>query len=453
MSESEPTNSVVNEEPHEPSNSSQSINTPEPQSEPSQLRVNGKPKTIEELESYFKPTTVVLAKVKGYPAWPAMVLDESILPAHIIAKRPKTGRVTTNGTSSSPTASPIKKKKSVGLPTKLFPVRFFSDDTYIWINSNDIKLLTKDDISAHFTNSNSKRRKDNLLERAYELANDPPDMELFVQYGSRAAPPSEDEIVEEENVEAGEEQEEPVKAPPKKKAKVVKAKTKAKTKATTAAAAAKAAKAKKDAAEAAKKKAAAEKKLALDKKKQEEKKLMSEYDDDWGLDEINAFDLKSGNYIFEDEDEQKQTFGKIIPSGPKLQQHFIRNQNKFDKLSDKLSELLINQEEDVNRKGEEILTLLDEFQGLISSSNFPKTLILKSKLFRVLILILRKPLEQFGNEQIKEKISKILIKQLDVEVKNNSEFEENGVDSEANSTLNSKAASQEPETIKVENGK
>ena len=36
--------------------------------------------------SEYQPTSIVLAKVKGYPAWPAMVLDESLLPEHISNK-------------------------------------------------------------------------------------------------------------------------------------------------------------------------------------------------------------------------------------------------------------------------------------------------------------------------------------------------------------------------------
>ena len=106
-------------------------------------------------DDQFPPTTVVLAKVKGYPAWPAMVLEESKLPDHILSKKPKTK-------SSSSLTTPSSRKKKSTIPAHILPVRFFSDDTYIWINTHDIKLLTKDAIQNFFTDSNKKRRRDNL---------------------------------------------------------------------------------------------------------------------------------------------------------------------------------------------------------------------------------------------------------------------------------------------------
>ncbi|EGV66657.1 hypothetical protein CANTEDRAFT_112378, partial [Yamadazyma tenuis ATCC 10573] len=59
----------------------------------------------------FSPTSIVLAKVKGYPPWPAMVLDEMILPDHILARRPKTVKLP-------------PKRKNQG-PVLILPVRFF----------------------------------------------------------------------------------------------------------------------------------------------------------------------------------------------------------------------------------------------------------------------------------------------------------------------------------------
>lgn len=101
--------------------------------------------------------------------------------------------------------------------------------------------MSKADIEKH--RSGSKKRKDNLLEKAYDLADDPPDMELFVLYGSRAAPPEEPEVIEatedSESVDVDEEveNEEPASkkrkttAPKKKPA--LKSSTAAKSKATT----------------------------------------------------------------------------------------------------------------------------------------------------------------------------------------------------------------------------
>ncbi|KAK6460607.1 transcription coactivator [Scheffersomyces coipomensis] len=443
VSESTTKSDIESAIPTETESASIDTTSQKPPSTPSSQKVI---LTLEQLDEKFQPTTIVLAKVKGYPAWPAMVLEESILPEHIIAKRPKSSRgpSTSNGSTVS---SPAKKKRgaAVSIPSKVLPVRFFSDDTYIWINSNDLKLLSKDDISAHFSNTGGKRRKDNLLEKAYELANDPPDMELFVKYGSRAAPPSEPEIeeIEEEVVEV-------VKPKAKKAKTAAAAKPKAKSKAAIAAAAAKAKKAKEAQIEAAKKKAAQEKKLALEKKKQEEKRLLSEYDDDWGVEDINNYDFKSGNYIFDNENEQNNMFGKIIPNGQKLQTQLNKTQTKFEKLSDKLNEsLLLSDDERDDVANGQILDQLQELQDLLSDKHFPKTLILKSKLFRVLILTVRKSVDEFNDESIKEKISSILIKFLNIEV----EINDDKINSENNSTIASKAESQEPESfVKSENG-
>lgn len=103
--------------------------------------------------SEYQPTSIVLAKVKGYPAWPAMVLDESLLPEHISNKKPKSKTNPPTSISSPTPQSPSKKKPSI-----IVPVRFFSDDTYIWINTNDLKPLTKQMIQDYFSTSSKKEK-------------------------------------------------------------------------------------------------------------------------------------------------------------------------------------------------------------------------------------------------------------------------------------------------------
>ena len=141
--------------------------------------------------SEYQPTSIVLAKVKGYPAWPAMVLDESLLPEHI-SNKTKIENQSSNINFISHSTISIEKKPSI-----IVPVRFFSDDTYIWINTNDLKPLTKQMIQDYFSTS-SKRKIDNLLQTAYELANDPPEMGLFIEYGSKGAPPTPPPMEEED---------------------------------------------------------------------------------------------------------------------------------------------------------------------------------------------------------------------------------------------------------------
>lgn len=391
----------------------------------------------------YSPTTVVLAKVKGYPPWPAMVLEESLLPENIIKMKPKSNRP-----KPAISASP-KKRKSLP-PARILPIRFFSDDTYIWINSHDLKLLSKADIEKH--RSGSKKRKDNLLEKAYDLADDPPDMELFVLYGSRAAPPEEPEVIEatedSESVDVDEEveNEEPASkkrkttAPKKKPA--LKSSTAAKSKATTkisAKAPAKATAKSKPVAKKVNPKQAKidERKLLLEKKKEEERKLAAEYDDDWGLEDLNTFDAKTGNYIFDTEKEQTVYFTKTLPSAAVVQANFTKVQNKFDKISEQLVDNLLSDEVEENK----VSPLLDQLFQLLKQS-LPKTLILKSRLLRVLILTARKPLEQFPNEDIKARITDMLDDFLEIEVSTN--IIDANIESEQPSTVASKQASVEP---------
>ncbi|KAG7660590.1 uncharacterized protein J8A68_005856 [[Candida] subhashii] len=360
-------------------------------------------------DDQFPPTTVVLAKVKGYPAWPAMVLEESKLPDHILSKKPKT-----KSSSSSTTPSSPKKKSTI--PAHILPVRFFSDDTYIWINSHDIKLLTKDAIQNFFTDSNKKRRRDNLLQKAYELANDPPDMELFIQYGSRAAPPTpepEPEPVEEEE----EEEEVEVDETPKKRKKPG-PKPKEKGKAGP--------KPKDKAKPGPKPKGKAKpgpkpkqtpvvdpKKIEADRKKQEEKKLLSEYDDDWGL-ELVEYDSKSGNYIFDSKREQIEFFNEL-PDSITIQTNLEKLSHKFQQIEQKLIPLLLLLSDDDEGVDEsDVLTQLKLLDALLNS--LPKSVISKSKILRALILTKRKGSGEFG--QVKQRIDKIL-KKLDIEVREN----------------------------------
>lgn len=322
-----------------------------------------KDEVTEAIMEKFPPSTVVLAKVKGYPAWPAMVLDENILPTNILNKKPKGLKLKAN----------IGKKKKATAPAVILPVRFFSDDTYIWINSNDMSILTNEKIQEYFEASGSKRRKDNLLERAYQLANEPPEMELFVQYGSRAAPPDEPEDIFEDR---------PQKKP--KKAPVVP-----------------------------KISATAERKLEKERQVEAERKLLAEYDSDWGLEEGLEYDVDAGNYIFDSEKEQERVFSKEVPSAQVLQEKVAKMQNKLDKISKKLVDALLRPCEEIVEA--DVSTQLDLLDHLLST-HFPKSVIMKSKLLRVLILTARIPIENFPRKNIKEQINTILEKRLGINI-------------------------------------
>lgn len=268
-------------------------------------------KSIMELSGY-KPTDIVLAKVKGYPQWPAMVLDESILPDYVLKKKPKTMKI------------PPKKKNSP--PAYVIPVRFFSDDTYIWIKSNEILLLTTEMID-DFLNK-PKRRKDNLLESAYKLARNPLDIESFVKYGSSGKPLPEVEYESEAYSESINESESSLSdddyggEPKKKKAKSVKAKsTRSKSKPLI-----------------------KQKKSAKGKPgpKPKTKPIPQESDDSyWGIEEDFEDNYRQGNYIYEDIEEEKRFIKGMLPSDI-LTKQLVESSKQFDKASSKLISQLLD---------------------------------------------------------------------------------------------------------------
>lgn len=322
----------------------------------------------------FKPTTIVLAKVKGYPAWPAMVLKESILPENIKRKKPKKS---------------IKKK-----PTRFLPVRFFSDDTYIWMNELDIKLLTDDMIQEYFNVASKKRRRDNLLENAYQLAIDPPDMDLFVRYGSRAEPPEEQELDQllAPIIEPESESEKPP-ATKKKRGRKPKQDSLANLRLL-----------KKQ-----------ENLKQIEERKRLEARLLAEYDDDWGIEGVDGYDKLAGNYIFEDDKQQKKL---VNVNSEELINKLTKYQADFQNIYTKLMNLLIDrQEEKIDEPS--VLKQLDLLENLLKQNDFPKTILIKSKMLRLLILTSRKPIEQFPSLTIKNKTNKILKNSLDLSVKMN----------------------------------
>lgn len=136
----------------------------------------------------FPPGTVVLAKVKGFPAWPGMVVPEDVLPASVLNAKPRKNR-------------------------QMWPVRFFIDTSHTWAYRNDLKPLGVEE-AAKFLKATTRGRKDKSLHAAYKVASEPPTLDEFVEqvYGH-----GEDEELEEEE----EEEEELEEKPPAKKRKTV----------------------------------------------------------------------------------------------------------------------------------------------------------------------------------------------------------------------------------------
>lgn len=338
----------------------------------------------------YTPKSIVLAKVKGYPPWPAMILEETMLPENILSKKPKSVK------------QPPKRKLSK--PISILPVRFFSDDTYIWIKSNEVKTLNHEMINLFL--QNDKKRKDNLLQTAYELANDPPDMELFIKWGSKGEPvevpyvPEDEELeeeeeaeeIEEEELEEEEEEEDDYEEPSRKKQKKNTKQPKSKKKTTK------------------KQPAKKETKSTVTPKSKPVDPREEGYDSDWGLDGVKHYNYDEGNYIFDKEKDQIK-FETEFPSAASLSDSLTKYHNQFDKLDILLTDQLLS--DSINEA--EILQNLKKLDGL----TLPKSVYTKSKALKSLILTLRRPSERFPYPKIKKEVKKLVRKWSDLDIEEN----------------------------------
>lgn len=113
-------------------------------------------------EPSYEGGTVVLAKLKGFPAWPGMIVDESNLTPEVIKAKPKANSKTS------------KKAQGDG---RVWPVKFFVDNNFMWASKTELKLLSVEDAQKYL---NSTKKKDKLLTAAYKMASSPPDLESFM---------------------------------------------------------------------------------------------------------------------------------------------------------------------------------------------------------------------------------------------------------------------------------
>lgn len=335
------------------------------------------------------PKTIVLAKVKGYRAWPAMVLAEGILPENIKKLKPKS----------------VKQQKKTQ-PTILVPVRFFSDDTYIWIRNHDLKILLKDDIQLFLDkHATLGKKKDELLVFAYELANNPPDMEQFNLWGSRGPP---------EFTESSELAEEP----PRKKLKLkislkgLKEKGSAKSKAEASKASKSKSKAKASSAKSSSKttKKAAPKVERYASYEEFERDLErenfddpgdDEYGSDWGIDG-EVYDFSTGDFVFEDEKEQ-ESFVNEFPSASELQKNSAYYIDQFDSIFRKVAPCLLDS--DLTKESQ----VVKELRAAAKiAREAPFIVFTKSPLFRSLLVAAHKPYENLPSENIKKAVNSLL---------------------------------------------
>lgn len=112
--------------------------------------------------SEFDTGSTVLVKVKGYPAWPAVIVGEEDLAPEILDAKPKSKEV--------------------------YPVLFYVDNNYSWVTDTEIKELTRE--RAAQLASGSKKKK--ALVEAFKIAADPPNYKDYIDLVNN--PP---EIIEE----------------------------------------------------------------------------------------------------------------------------------------------------------------------------------------------------------------------------------------------------------------
>lgn len=150
----------------------------------------------------FPERSFVLAKVKGYPEWPALVISNDEIPESMLDKKPKT------------------RLDSIC-------VKFYFDDKYLWCNSTNIKLIDREYIRNYlveageevpaghedFIDNQAGRRK--RIVSAYLKAYTLP-IDEFIKWGSWGEPkqPELDELDELDELEDLDEDDEEVKPKP-----------------------------------------------------------------------------------------------------------------------------------------------------------------------------------------------------------------------------------------------
>ncbi|SCU79477.1 LAFA_0B03378g1_1 [Lachancea sp. 'fantastica'] len=149
----------------------------------------------------YQPTDVVLAKVKGFPAWPAMIVPEELIPGNVLKERLGKPTVDEIEDENNPDNyvvynDHLKFRKNFK-PHTSYCIKFFCDDSYIWLKPVDFKPLSAEQCTNWLQNSKKQTKK---LIPAYEMAAKGPqgiDVWEFIEYGSQGKP-EEEEYVDEE---------------------------------------------------------------------------------------------------------------------------------------------------------------------------------------------------------------------------------------------------------------
>ncbi|KAL1898072.1 hypothetical protein Cpir12675_002091 [Ceratocystis pirilliformis] len=130
----------------------------------------GKKKKATRTSQYLdaQPGDQFLVKLKGFPAWPAIIADEDMLPTQLLSTRPVTAR-RADGTYRDDYADGGKRMND-----RTFPVMYLYTNEFGWVPNSILSELTAE--KARETKT-EKMRKD--LQAAFELASEGHPIEYY----------------------------------------------------------------------------------------------------------------------------------------------------------------------------------------------------------------------------------------------------------------------------------
>ncbi|KAH7326554.1 hypothetical protein B0I35DRAFT_405772 [Stachybotrys elegans] len=128
-------------------------------SEPKAKTLNKKNSKARLTHTDAKPGDHFLVKLKGFPAWPAIICDESMLPLALLNTRPVTA-AKPDGTYAEAYADGGKRVND-----RTFPVMYLSTNEFGWVSNTVLSELTPEKAKDSIT---EKMRKD--LRAAFDLA-------------------------------------------------------------------------------------------------------------------------------------------------------------------------------------------------------------------------------------------------------------------------------------------
>ncbi|EIN11168.1 hypothetical protein PUNSTDRAFT_118694 [Punctularia strigosozonata HHB-11173 SS5] len=255
--------------------------------------------------SSYEVRDIVLAKVRGFPAWPGMIVDPEDIPANVRREQPNSKKTT------------------------FYCVRFFPAGDYAWTIAKDLSKLQKHEIEAYI---NEPFRKNADLLQGYKIALNP---EKWEQEREAALEAEAEALAEVDELEGEEEEEEDEDAPKKKKAVAKKRKRESESAPASKAKATKA-KAKKDSAEPAGKKKAT-------KTKSKSKAVVESEDEGAGEDDAKPSPPPAKKSKREEEDENGT--GLLMDWRHKLQKAFLGKNPSPDEAMPDVDKLLKEVEE------------------------------------------------------------------------------------------------------------